>query len=105
MSTLQDRVVLVTGGSAGIGRAAVHLLAADGARVVACARDGVRLSEAIVGVDGATAVTAHVSSASDRVTLVERVVDEHGRLDAVILNAALGYAASSRRHRRTRSRR
>ena len=93
MSTLQDRVVLVTGGSAGIGRAAVHLLAADGARVVACARDGVRLSEAIVGVDGATAVTADVSSASDRVTLVERVVDEHGRLDAVILNAALGYAA------------
>jgi NAD(P)-dependent dehydrogenase (short-subunit alcohol dehydrogenase family) len=93
MSTLQDRVVLVTGGSAGIGRAAVHRLAADGARVVACARDGVRLSEAIVGVDGATAVTADVSSASDRVTLVERVVDEHGRLDAVILNAALGYAA------------
>ena len=93
MSTLQDRVVLVTGGSAGIGRAAVHRLAADGARVVACARDGVRLSEAIAGVDGATAVTADVSSASDRVTLVERVVDEHGRLDAVILNAALGYAA------------
>ena len=89
MSTLQDRVVLVTGGSAGIGRAAVHGLAADGARVVACARDGVRLSEAIAGVDGATAVTADVSSASDRVTLVERVVDEHGRLDAVILNAAL----------------
>jgi NAD(P)-dependent dehydrogenase (short-subunit alcohol dehydrogenase family) len=93
MTTLKDRVVLVTGGSTGIGRAVVHRLAADGARVVACARDQVRLSEAIAGVDGATAVPADVSSPTERVALVERVVAERGRLDAVVLNAALGYAA------------
>jgi NAD(P)-dependent dehydrogenase (short-subunit alcohol dehydrogenase family) len=93
MTTLRDRIVLVTGGSTGIGRAVVHRLAADRARVVACARDQVRLSEAIAGVDGATAVSADVSSPADRVALVERVLAEHGRLDAVVLNAALGYAA------------
>ncbi|SEL08540.1 Short-chain dehydrogenase [Blastococcus sp. DSM 46786] len=89
---LQDRVVLVTGGSTGIGRAVVHRLAADRARVVACARDQGRLTEALAGVDGATGVRADVSSPTDRVALVERVVAEHGRLDAVVLNAAIGYA-------------
>lgn len=93
MPDLQDRVVLVTGGSTGIGRAVVHRLAAEGARVVACARDQERLSEALAGVDGATGVRADVRSATDRVALVERVVAQHGRLDAVVLNAAIGYAA------------
>jgi NAD(P)-dependent dehydrogenase (short-subunit alcohol dehydrogenase family) len=92
VTTLQERVVLVTGGSTGIGRAVVHRLAASGARVVACARDRGRLSEALAGVDRATGVPADVSSAPDRTALVERVVAEHGRLDAVVLNAAVGYA-------------
>ncbi|MDP5182418.1 SDR family oxidoreductase [Blastococcus sp. BMG 814] len=92
MPDLQDRVILVTGGSTGIGRAVVHRLAADRARVVACARDQGRLTEALAGVDGATGVRADVSSPTDRVALVERVVAEHGRLDAVVLNAAIGYA-------------
>ncbi|WP_346618378.1 SDR family oxidoreductase [Blastococcus montanus] len=92
MTDLQERVVLVTGGSTGIGRTVVHRLAADGARVVACARDGGRLAEALAGVDRVTGVPADVSSATDRVALVERVVAEHGRLDAVVLNAAIGYA-------------
>ena len=92
VSSLQDRVVLVTGGSTGIGRAVVHRLAADRARVVAVARDQGRLSEALADADGATGFSADVSSATDRVALVERVVAEHGRLDAVVLNAAIGYA-------------
>jgi NAD(P)-dependent dehydrogenase (short-subunit alcohol dehydrogenase family) len=61
--------------------------------VIACAHNQVRLTEALAGVDGATGVSADVSSATDRVALVERIVAEHGRLDAVVLNAAIGYAA------------
>ena len=53
VSSLQDRVVLVTGGSTGIGRAVVHRLAADRARVVAVARDQGRLSEALAIAAGA----------------------------------------------------
>ncbi|SFP32788.1 Short-chain dehydrogenase [Geodermatophilus dictyosporus] len=93
MADLRNRVVLVTGGSAGIGRATVARLAAGGARVVTCARDGRRLVEAVGGLPGVTAVTADVADAADRAALVQRVLDEHGRLDAVVLNAGLAYAA------------
>jgi NAD(P)-dependent dehydrogenase (short-subunit alcohol dehydrogenase family) len=87
-----DRVVLVTGGSAGIGRATVARLAGQGARVVTCARDGTRLEEALRGLPGVTGIVADVGDAGDRAMLVERVLAENGRLDAVVLNAGLGWA-------------
>ena len=40
---LKDRVVVVTGGSAGIGRATVETLLAEGAKVTFCARNSERL--------------------------------------------------------------
>ena len=92
VTDLRDRVVLVTGGSAGIGRAIVHRLATSGARVVTCARGGQRLDEAMAGVPGVMGVTADVSDRADRAALLDRVLDEHGRLDAIVLNAAIGYA-------------
>ncbi|NEK60418.1 SDR family oxidoreductase [Geodermatophilus sabuli] len=88
----QDRVVLVTGGSAGIGRSTVARLARDGARVVTCARDGDRLAEALAGWDGVTGVVADVADAGDRARLLAEVLEAHGRLDAVVLNAGLGWA-------------
>src|SRR5919107_3851889 len=92
MGSLDSRVVLVTGGSAGIGRATVQRLASDGARVVTCARHGDRLAEALSGIPGATGLVADVADPRDREVLVERALAEHGRLDAVVLNAALGWA-------------
>ncbi|MGY1828367.1 SDR family NAD(P)-dependent oxidoreductase [Blastococcus sp. SYSU DS0541] len=92
MTSLSDRVVLVTGGSAGIGRSTVARLAGDGARVVTCARDGERLREAVAGLPGVTTAEADVADAADRAALVDRVLAEHGRLDAVVNNAGLGWA-------------
>ena len=86
------RVVLVTGGSAGIGRATVTRLARDGARVVTCARGGDRLEQSVGGLAGVSTVVADVADAADRARLLDRVLDEHGRLDAVVLNAGLGWA-------------
>jgi NAD(P)-dependent dehydrogenase (short-subunit alcohol dehydrogenase family) len=87
-----DRVVLVTGGSAGIGRATVTRLAGQGARVVTCARDGGRLAEAIGQLPGVSGVVADVADPTDRTRLLDRVLEEHGRLDAVVHNAGLGWA-------------
>ena len=92
MTRLQDRVVVVTGGSAGIGRATVRRLAAGGARVVTCARHGERLAEALQEVPGVTGLVADMADARGRTILIERVLSEHGRLDAVVLNAGLGWA-------------
>jgi NAD(P)-dependent dehydrogenase (short-subunit alcohol dehydrogenase family) len=92
MPDLSNRVVLVTGGSAGIGRVTVTRLAAAGAAVVTCARNGERLDEAVGGLDGVTGVVADVADAEDRARLIEAVLAEHGRLDAVVLNAGLGWA-------------
>jgi NAD(P)-dependent dehydrogenase (short-subunit alcohol dehydrogenase family) len=91
MADLSNRVVLVTGGSAGIGRATVARLSAAGARVVTCARDGDRLGEALAGLAGVTGVVADVAAAGDRELLVQRALAEHGRLDAVVLNAGVGW--------------
>jgi NAD(P)-dependent dehydrogenase (short-subunit alcohol dehydrogenase family) len=91
MADLRDRVVLVTGGSAGIGRATVARLVSAGARVVTCARDGDRLAEALAGLDGVTGVVTDVARAGDRELLVQRTLAAHGRLDAVVLNAAVGW--------------
>jgi NAD(P)-dependent dehydrogenase (short-subunit alcohol dehydrogenase family) len=92
MPVPSTRVVVVTGGSAGIGRAAVEKLVAGGARVVTCARDGDRLAEAVAGLPGVTAISADMADADDRARLVEETLAEHGRIDAVVLNAGLGWA-------------
>ncbi|MED7951444.1 MULTISPECIES: SDR family oxidoreductase [unclassified Streptomyces] len=81
---LTDKVVVVTGASAGIGEATVRLLAAEGAVVVGVARspEGVpALGERV------EAVAADVTDpgAADRV--VGQVLARHGRLDALVNNA------------------
>ena len=92
MTAPRNRVVLVTGGSAGIGRATVARLVADGARVVTCARQADRLAEAVADRPGVTGVVADMADPAGRARVLDRVLDEHGRLDAVVLNAGLGWA-------------
>lgn len=92
MTGLEGKVVLITGGSSGIGRAAAHAFGAAGARVVLAAR-GVERGEAVARAmrdAGAAArfVRADVSRAADIEELVAQVVAAHGRLDVAVNNAA-----------------
>jgi NAD(P)-dependent dehydrogenase (short-subunit alcohol dehydrogenase family) len=92
MASLQGKVVLVTGGSSGIGRAAVHAFAQAGARVVVTAR-GVERGEEVVREirqQGGQAcfVPADVSRASDVERVLAETVRTYGRLDAAFNNAA-----------------
>lgn len=84
--------MLVTGGSAGIGRKTVAELVARGARVVTCARHGDRLDEALAGLPGVLGLVADVADAADRSMLIDATIERHGRLDALVLNAGLGWA-------------
>lgn len=94
MSKLMDgKVVLITGGSAGIGRAAAFLFAQAGASVVIAARTGERgrKTEMEINATGARArfVQADVSDNTQVRALIAEVVERYGRLDYAFNNAAV----------------
>lgn len=98
-STPRPRVALVTGTSSGIGLETAVALARDGWDVVATVRDvdrARRLRDAASAAAVALDIRAlDVTDAPAATALVERVVAEHGRLDALVNNAgaaALGTA-------------
>ena len=83
--------MLVTGGSAGIGHSIAARLAAAGATVVTCARDGPRLRTAAGRLPGRVdPVTCDLTDHRQRRELVDQVVARHGRLDALVNNAGKG---------------
>jgi NAD(P)-dependent dehydrogenase (short-subunit alcohol dehydrogenase family) len=90
--SLSNKVVLVTGGSSGIGRAAAEAFARAGAKVVLAARgpergEAVARSLRAAGAD-ARFVQTDVSRATEVSRLIEAVVAAYGRLDAAFNNAA-----------------
>ena len=87
---MEGRVVLVTGGGTGLGRAAAAELRACGAEVVICGRRADVL-ERTAGELGAHAVAGDVREPADAATMVDAVVERHGRLDVLVNNAGGQY--------------
>ena len=91
MDRLKDKVVVVTGGNAGIGRAAAQLFACEGASVAVAARreeEGRAVADQIVR-DGGRAIFARtdVAVADDHRNLINKTVEVFGRLDLAFNNA------------------
>ena len=84
---LAGRVVLVTGGSRGIGRGIAEVYAAAGARVVTCSR-----SEA-VPLTGVRHVQCDVRDPDAVQALVDGILAREGRLDVLVNNAGGGPSA------------
>jgi 3-oxoacyl-[acyl-carrier protein] reductase len=94
MSSLTDKVAIVTGASKGIGSGIAKALAAAGARVaVNCSSDRTgaeRVAQAITGSGGeAIAIRADVSKAADVARLFEEVETAFGTLDVLVNNAGV----------------
>ncbi len=84
------KVVLVTGGGSGIGRATARAFAGEGATVVVAGRDERRLASAVAEIGGdASAVTVDVTDSADVARMVETVVARHGGLDVAFNNAGI----------------
>ena len=90
MSEYSGKNVVITGGSSGIGFAFAKLLVDGGARVVITGRSAASLDAArgLLG-ENAVAVRCDVTSLSDLDTLMDRVRDELGTVDALFVNAGI----------------
>jgi NAD(P)-dependent dehydrogenase (short-subunit alcohol dehydrogenase family) len=90
---LAGKVAIVTGGSAGIGRATALAFADEGAKVVVAARRSAQGDEtaSLIRDRGGEAifVSTDVTSAADVEALVGRAVEAYGRLDIACNNAGI----------------
>ncbi len=94
MRRLEDKVALVTGGGAGIGRAVAETFAREGAKVVVVDRDGEAAKEVADWIVSRTARLPLIKSMSPTPaqvkTLMEEIGATHGRLDVLVNNAGVG---------------
>ncbi len=90
MNRLQDRVTLITGGAAGIGKATAERFAEEGAKVVICDLNE-EAGEAVAATLGPDAAFYKVNIADrDAVqTWVDAVVERYGRIDVLVNNAGV----------------
>ena len=86
MEVKKVKVVLLTGGSSGIGAATARLLAEAGMTVYAGSRRGT----VEIPAPGIIPARLDVNDAAQAEALVRRIVDEQGHLDAVVCNAGNG---------------
>jgi NAD(P)-dependent dehydrogenase (short-subunit alcohol dehydrogenase family) len=95
---LADKVIVVTGGSSGIGHAIAVRLAAEGAAVVIGARGAEAGERAVSGIRDAGGealfVATDVTVPSGSATLVHAAATRYGRLDGAVNNAGGGVATA-----------
>jgi NAD(P)-dependent dehydrogenase (short-subunit alcohol dehydrogenase family) len=96
--TFENKVVLITGGTTGIGRATAIAFAREGARVVISGRRKAEGAETVALVEKAGGkgffVQSDVSDEAQVKALVQTVVDQFGRLDIAFNNAGIDNESS-----------
>ncbi|MDF3085877.1 SDR family NAD(P)-dependent oxidoreductase [Burkholderia sola] len=90
MQSFDNKVVLITGGGAGIGLAAAVAFAREGARVVITGRREDALSAAARSAPGIDYVVADAGDPADAARTIDEAVALAGRLDVLVNNAGAG---------------
>lgn len=83
------RTVVITGGGSGIGRAAAHMFAAEGADVLIVGRRADRLRAAAEDHPNIRTLARDVSDPDAPAAIVAAALDRRGRIDALVNNAAV----------------
>jgi len=90
---LQDKVVLITGGSRGLGLVLGRMLAEKGARLAICARNAEQLELARLDLVGhgaeVIALPADITDTNQVEALIKDVISHYGQLDVLINNAGI----------------
>lgn len=93
MSNVQNKVVVITGASSGIGEITARLLAERGAKLVLAARRTDRLEKLVADLTAcgaqAIAVATDVSKQTDVENLIKQAVVKFGRVDVLVNNAGV----------------
>ncbi|MCU7942537.1 MAG: SDR family oxidoreductase [Candidatus Thiodiazotropha sp. (ex Cardiolucina cf. quadrata)] len=90
--SLQDKVVVVTGGGSGIGREMCKLFAVEGAHVIAADINQQGIDETVSMLEGGypgLAVNLDVSDANSWAVLRDRIISRYGRIDVLCNNAGV----------------
>lgn len=90
-----NKVVVITGGSEGIGLATARLFSEEGAHVYVTARRQAQLEVAVQKIGhGAVGVQGDVADPASLDRLYKRIREEHGRIDVLFANAGISESAS-----------
>ena len=90
---LDDKVVLITGASSGLGARFARVASAAGATVVVAARRAERLAELVDELDDAHAVEVDLTAPGGPEACVARSIELAGRIDVLINNAGISQVA------------
>lgn len=87
-----DKVLLITGASSGIGASTARAAVDAGWQVVLAARSEDKLKKLVqeLGEERAMSITVDVTDYDDQVAMLNTLMERHGRLDAVFANAGTG---------------
>ena len=98
MHSLKDKVVIITGGSSGIGKALAYECCFRGARVVIAARNQAKLEETASQLIRKNfqvlPVVADVSKEQDCKNIIDQTIKEYGSINVLINNAGISMRAS-----------
>ena len=95
LMSFQNKIIVITGASSGIGKALALGFLTQGAKVALCARNLGKLQEAFSDIDNNNLllVAADVSQENDCKDFVQAVIEKWGGIDALINNAGLSMRA------------
>jgi NAD(P)-dependent dehydrogenase (short-subunit alcohol dehydrogenase family) len=82
------KVVIITGGSRGIGKATANLFAKEGASVVITAKNNTRLQSAAKEL-GVVGFVGDIRRSDDIENVVKKTLDEFGKIDILVNNAGI----------------
>jgi len=90
---LRDRICLVTGSTGGIGLETARLLAGEGARVVVCGRDTIRVERARAETGAALGVVCDLTEPAAPEALIAEAARELGPVQILVNNVGEAYQA------------
>ena len=87
---IKDKVIVITGGASGIGRAMARRFATEGAKQLVLADLNAEGVHAVADEIGARAIPGNVSTEADVISLISTTESDYGRIDLLCNNAGIG---------------